>query len=311
MEALAVLAQLRLFVAVDRVPQNGVADVGHVDPNLVGPARFQVAADVGIAPVALDHLPVGYGGLGIALGDAHLLPIRRVPPNGGIHGAAVLFQIAADNGLVGPRHGVVFQLRGQDRVGQVIFGNGQKSGGVLINPVDNAWAQLPIDAGKAVSHGIEKTVHQGVVLVPRRRVDHQTLGLVDDRQILVLVDNVQLHLSGYHVDGLGIRNRQGDFVPGLQAVIFFGRSAVQTHISVGNQLLGGASAQVRNGSAEKGIQPLSRLVRCQNHFFSSFQISLLQKARLANRAIQPQVMKQSATLNTGKSINWVSIISTT
>ena len=53
-EALAVLAQLLLFVAVDHISQDGVADVGHVDADLVGPSRLQLAADVGVAPVALD-----------------------------------------------------------------------------------------------------------------------------------------------------------------------------------------------------------------------------------------------------------------
>ena len=66
-EALAVLAQLRFFSSVDRISQNGVADVSHVDTDLVGSACFQTAADVGIAPIASHHLPVGHRMLGIAL----------------------------------------------------------------------------------------------------------------------------------------------------------------------------------------------------------------------------------------------------
>ncbi len=90
-------------------------------PDLVGAAGFQTAADVGIAPVAFYHLPVGHRRLGIALRHAHFLPVRGVPPDGRIHGAPVLLQISADNGLVGPGHGVILQLGGQHRVGQVIF----------------------------------------------------------------------------------------------------------------------------------------------------------------------------------------------
>ena len=117
-EALAGLAQFRLFVAIDRITQDRVTDVGHMDPTLMGPSCLQAAADMGVAPKPLHHLPMGDGGLGIPLGDAHFFPVRGMPANGGIHGAAVLPEGAADDGLVSPRHGVVLQLGGKHRVGQ-------------------------------------------------------------------------------------------------------------------------------------------------------------------------------------------------
>ena len=43
-EALTVLAQLRLFPAVDDVAQDRMTDVGHVDTDLMGAAGFQPAA---------------------------------------------------------------------------------------------------------------------------------------------------------------------------------------------------------------------------------------------------------------------------
>ena len=49
----------------------------HVYPDLVGAAGFQLAADVGIALISADDLPVGHGGLGIALGDAHFLDVYK------------------------------------------------------------------------------------------------------------------------------------------------------------------------------------------------------------------------------------------
>ena len=109
-EALTALPKLRLFAAVNRVPQNGVANVGHVYPDLVGAAGFQLAADVGIALIAAHHLPMGDGVPSAPLGDAHFFPVRGVPPDGRVHGAAVFLHNAADNGLIGSGHGVVFQL---------------------------------------------------------------------------------------------------------------------------------------------------------------------------------------------------------
>ena len=107
-------------------------------------------------------------------------------------------------------------------MGQVIFGNGKQTGGVFVNAVDNARAQLPVDAGKALPHGVEQAVHQSVVLMPRRRMDNKPFGLVDDGHILVFIYNIQLHFGGGHVNGPGFRNGDADGLSGLQTVIFFG-----------------------------------------------------------------------------------------
>ena len=58
-EHLAVLPQLRLLVAVDHITQNGVADVSHVDTDLMGAAGFQLAAHMGVTTVSADHFPMG------------------------------------------------------------------------------------------------------------------------------------------------------------------------------------------------------------------------------------------------------------
>ena len=147
--------------------------------------------------------------------------------------------------------------------------------------------------------------------MPGGRMDHQALGLVDDGHIFVLVDNLQRDVLGGDIHLLGLRDGVFHRVSQVQPVILLGKSAVQADGSGLNELLGGAAAQVIPLAGEEGIQPLAVLIRGQAHFFSSFQNSLLKKPRLTNRARQPQVMKQSATLNTGKEMNWVSIMSTT
>ena len=55
-QALGVLSQLRLFVAIDCVAQNGVAQIGQMDADLVGSAGFQLQLQMGIAGVAGQHL---------------------------------------------------------------------------------------------------------------------------------------------------------------------------------------------------------------------------------------------------------------
>ena len=184
-----------------------MADVSHVYPNLVGTAGFQLAADVGIALVAAHHLPMGDGAAPAPLGDAHFLSVRGMPPDGRVHGAAVFLHNAADDGLVSSGHGVVFQLRGQHGVGVIVFRHGQQSRRVLVDAVDDSRAQLAVDAGKIVPQGVEQAVDQGIVGVSGGGMHHQPLGLVDDQQIVVLIDDVQGHFGGNDVHSLGFGNR--------------------------------------------------------------------------------------------------------
>ena len=101
------LPQLRLLPPVNGVAQYGMPNVGHVYPDLMCAAGFQVAADVGIAPVPGDGLLVGHG-LFTPVSDGHALPVGGMSPNGGVYGAPVLLQVAANHGLVGPGQGVIF-----------------------------------------------------------------------------------------------------------------------------------------------------------------------------------------------------------
>ena len=150
--------------------------MGHVDTDLVGAAGFQLAAHVGITPVTGYYLPMGNSLFAVSLGDAHLFPVGGVAANGGIHRAAVFPERAADDGFVGAGHRMVFQLRCQNSMGKVIFGYRQKTGGVLINAVDNAGAQHAVDAGKGIGSCKQQAVDQGVVIVTGSRVNSISMG---------------------------------------------------------------------------------------------------------------------------------------
>ena len=195
-------------------------------------------------------------------------------------------------------------------MGKVVFGNRQKPGGVLIDAVDDAGAQLTVDAGQVIPQRVQQAVHQRVIGMARRRVHYQPLGLVDDQQIIVLVDDIQRHFLGRDVHSLRLGNLVGNGIANIQFVVFLTGLSVAGNQPFLNELLGGAAAQIRHAPGEKGVQPLPGNIGKQGHLFS-FQKSLWNRNRCTISSTQPQVMKQSATLNTGKSIKVVSIISTT
>ena len=64
-----------LGVSVHLVTQQGMTDVCHVHANLVGAARFQLAADMGVASVTLQYRPVGDRIAAVLVGDCHLLAV--------------------------------------------------------------------------------------------------------------------------------------------------------------------------------------------------------------------------------------------
>ena len=89
---------------------------------------------------------MGHGGLGIALGDAHFLPVAGVASDGGVHGAGILLQPAHGDGLIHPGQGVILELGGQSQVGPVVLRGDDQAGGIPVDAVDNARAQLPVDS---------------------------------------------------------------------------------------------------------------------------------------------------------------------
>ena len=125
-----------------------MADTGHVDTDLVGPAGLQAAADVGIAGKPLHDLPVGHRAPAPPVHHRHLLPVRRAAADGGVHGAPVLPEISHRHRLVGPGQGVVLELGGQGLVGEVVLGGDDEAAGVPVDAVDDAGAQGSVDSGE-------------------------------------------------------------------------------------------------------------------------------------------------------------------
>ena len=157
---------------------------------------------------------------------------------------------------------------------------------------------------------VQQGVDQCAVGVTRGGMHHHTHGFIDHDDISVLVHDVQGNVPGGNIHGLCLGNGKLHPVPGIQAVILPAGSAVEGDLALLNELLGGGAGQA-GAPGQKRVQTLPGDVSGEGHFFSSFQKDLFRKNRCAIRAMQPQVMKQSATLNTGKSMNSVSIMSTT
>ena len=253
-EALARQTRHGFFGPVHRVPQDGVADIGQVYADLVGAACFQPAAQVGDALIAGDDLPVGHGPASVRH-HGHFFPVCAVAADGGIHGAAVLLEIAYGQTLVGPGQGMVGQLGGQTGVGGIVFSGDDEAAGVPVDAVDDAGAQLAADARKAPGAVVQQGIDQGAVRVPRGRVDHHAHGLIHHDHIRVLVDHLQGNVLGPGLRLLRLGKGHGDRFTAGEARTFPGGLTVYGDKAALNEPGRCRTGQVREPGGQEGVQP--------------------------------------------------------
>ena len=140
--------------------------------------------------------------------DGHFLAVGRVAADGRVDRARVIPDPAADEADIGPCQRMVLELRGERGVGGVVFRRDDEAGGILVDPVDDAGALFPADAGERVAAVREQRVDQRSVRVPRRGMDDESLGLVDDDDIRVLVADLQRDRLRLDRDLADLRERQ-------------------------------------------------------------------------------------------------------
>ena len=140
------------------------------------------------------NLPMRHG-LPAKFADRHLLPRMRMAVDRRIHGAALAVRKPPGKRPIAAPHragaAVVGELRGQRLVGAVVLGRHHQPGGVLVEPVHDARPLYPADAGKAAAAMRDQRVDQRAGLMARGGMHHKALGLVDDDDVVVLVDDFE------------------------------------------------------------------------------------------------------------------------
>lgn len=170
---------------VDRIPDQGVTDMRHVNANLVGSARFKLDFDQSMGRKSLVDSIMSDGGFAVgthrkALAVTAVTSDRKV--NGASPGQGPLHQsqILAVNA-------VGLELLDQDFVGLNRACHHQKSAGILIDAVHDARTWHLVERGVVV----KERVLERSVMVARGRMDNQPLRLVDHDEGGILVDDME------------------------------------------------------------------------------------------------------------------------
>ena len=95
MEELAMAFQ-SLARAIDFITSDWMANVGHVNPNLVGPACLQLQLDQAIIPETLQDMETGQSWFSFGC-HSLLLTVLVTPPNRRLNNTPIVRKIAVDN----------------------------------------------------------------------------------------------------------------------------------------------------------------------------------------------------------------------
>ena len=196
-QALEGLAQARMGLAgqaraaaVHRVADQRQPGMRHVDPDLVGAPGLQAYPQVAVGAVFALDAEVGNGGLarthhGLALA------IARMPADGRIDGAPGNGD-AGDDAMVLAGDRALMELGDQAVVRRQVARDHHQPGRVLVQAVDDARAGNRLQAAVEV----QQPVLQGPARVSRRGMDDEAGRLVDNEDVLVFMDDGEIHGLG-------------------------------------------------------------------------------------------------------------------
>ena len=126
----------------------------------------------------------------------------------------------------------------------IVFGNDEQSRGILIDAVHDAGTKLPVDAAQMVE-AKQKRIDERSLVIAASGVYRHALWLVDDRDVLVLIDDIERDVLGAGSDGPGIGDLNLDLLPVLQNGARLHGPARNEHMALIDELFDGAPREAR------------------------------------------------------------------
>lgn len=228
---------LLLRLAIYRIAHKRMANVRHVNPNLMRPPGMQRQLDVRAIGALLQHPVIRLGGSTMFDIRRHFLPVALAATNDGFNFPGEPRELAGTDGPVNLRHAARFELRDQTLVRDIGLRDDDAAARAFVEPVDDAGPFDAADAGELAPAMVEQCVDEGVLEVASGGVDDHAGGFVDDDEVGIFVEHGERDGFWLVFQRAGSRNLNRDGIAGARLVTRLAGFAVNKHLRVIDQFL--------------------------------------------------------------------------
>ena len=226
------------------------------------PPGARLDAAKGETAKALDHFVIAARILGVfvlVVGDGHFDAVVGVVADAAFDVIAVAVEDAGRYSDVLFEDFPHLKLHTEIAVRRVLLGDDDDAAGVAVEPVDDAGPVVAVEVaelGEVETQGVDQRAGP----VALGRMHHHVGRLVHDRQIIVLIEDIERDVLRHRRRMGRLRRRDADLVAVTDAVAGLGRLAVDRHAGRFNDALHDGAAQVGKQAGEVLVEAQCRRV---------------------------------------------------
>ena len=214
------LARPGCAAAIDRVAHDGIAEMGHMYPDLMGAPGFQAAFNERRAAGRIGgfRAVIGTRRLAARRQNRHFFAITRASADISLDRTVARVGHAPDEGGVGALDRVLGKLPGEPFMGGARLRGHHQPACVFVQAVNDSRPAHTANSFQAVAAMGDQGVDQGTGQVSRRRVDDKSGRFVDHDQVVVFEDHVERDIFPQRLRVDGFRNPQEEAFPRFDPV---------------------------------------------------------------------------------------------
>lgn len=243
---------------VERIADDGAAHMAQVDTNLMRATRFWQHTKLDESGGPKLHFIEGdrFTARRVSRADRHLLALIRMRPDGLVDGVAIPVQAAAHDRVVFLFHRTLFKLAREMEVSRVVFGDNHHAACVSIQSMDDPRSRRTSHLAQVLAKMKCQRGRQCALPMSLGRMHHHRMGLVDDNQVGVIVENVERDVLWLRARSHFLWKLDRQFVARLEAMRRFAHAAVDEHRAIDNRLSPTNATMLRKTFGQQRVDAL-------------------------------------------------------
>src|SRR5699024_1617567 len=253
-----------------RIPGEGVADIFHMDADLMGAAGLEYAFHQSELIEAFNHIEMRHR-LPAVVHYGHCLALIRVPADRRFDCSFVMGDYTMDQRGISARHGLIHKLIDKGPVRHVVFGHHEQPACILVDPVHYTGPQFAVDAGQVVQL-MHQTVDECAGSVAGGGVHHHAAPLVHNGHMVVFMNDIKTEVFGDDVTFNKLTLVHFHQIIRLHLVIRLHSAAVNQYYAFFDTPLHVAAGCIRHDFSKETVDPETVLCLCHFNFLHLFHL---------------------------------------